>query len=59
MKEEKATGQRPDYRNDGVAVWVNETKEGEKYLSIQILGKNGIKVNAFKNEPKPEAKKEA
>jgi len=46
-------GSPPDYKSqDGVAVWVNKDKNGQQYLSIQILGKNGIKVNAFKYEPK-------
>ena len=54
----KPTGTRPDFKGDGVAVWINQIKEGEHkgedYLSIQLLGKNGIKINAFKYEPKQE-----
>lgn len=49
----KATGTPPNFKGEGVAVWVNEDKNGQKYLSIQILGKNGLKVNCFKYEPKP------
>jgi hypothetical protein len=50
MTEEK--GDKPMYKGDGVAVWMNKTKEGKDYLSIQLLGKNGFKVNAFLNEDK-------
>lgn len=46
------SGNPPEFSGDGVAVWVNETKDGKPYLSIQLLGKNGIKVNAFKVEPR-------
>jgi hypothetical protein len=54
MKSQKQeSGTPPSYKGDGVAVWINQTKQGEKYLSIQILGKNGLKVNAFKFTPKP------
>jgi hypothetical protein len=35
----------PDFTNDGVAVWVNKTKNGYDYLSIKIVGHNVI--NAF------------
>ncbi|MFH1585796.1 MAG: hypothetical protein ABIB79_03450 [archaeon] len=50
---EETKGRAPDFSNSqqGVAVWVNESKAGEKYLSIQILGQ--IKLLAFKNNPKP------
>jgi len=51
MEQQKA-GTPPQYKGDGVAVWVNKDKNGKTYLSIQLLGKNGIKVHAFKNEPK-------
>ena len=48
-----ANGNQPDYKsNDGIAVWVRTDKNGKDYLSIQILGKNGISINAFKYEPK-------
>lgn len=36
----------PDYKGDGVAVWVGDTKTGEKYLYIKILG--SIVLRAFK-----------
>ena len=48
----KKPGQKPDFSGDGVAVWINIDRNGIQYLSIQLLGKNGIKVNAFKNIPK-------
>lgn len=52
--EKQKAGSLPDYRNDGVAVWLNKDKNDKTYLTIQLLGKNGIKVNAFKYEPKEE-----
>ena len=44
-------GNPPNFKGDGVAVWVNQDKTGKQYLSISLLGKNGIKVNAFKYDP--------
>lgn len=41
----------PDFKGDGIAVWVNLDKNGQKYLSVKVLG--SLKINAFKNEPKP------
>jgi hypothetical protein len=49
MTEQKEVGKQPDYKGDGVAVWINEDKNGKKYLGIKVLG--SISVNAFKNEP--------
>lgn len=46
-------GRRPDYKGDGVAVWINE-KDGKTYLSIKLL--NSISVAAWKNEPKEQPK---
>ena len=43
--EQKAPGRRPDFKGDGVAVWVNLDKNGNKYLAIKILG--GLTVRAF------------
>ena len=54
--EENFVPTAPDFKNDGVAVWVRKDKNGKDYLSIQLLGKRGIKVVAFKNEPKEEPK---
>ena len=48
MDEQK--GKQPDYKGDGVAVWINKDKNGKTYLSIKLLG--SIIVAAFKNEPK-------
>ena len=40
---------KPDFKGDGVAVWVNRDKHGEDYLAIKIaIGKLGVTVNAFK-----------
>ena len=50
VKEVKPKGKAPDYKGDGVAVWIEKDKNGKAYLSIKIL--NGMHVNAFKNEPR-------
>jgi len=49
--EENKPGKSPDYKNEGVAIWVNQDKNGNPYLSVKILG--SITVNCFKNEPRP------
>lgn len=48
-------GKQPDFKGDGVAVWVNE-KDGKVFLSIKLVGHDY--VLAFKNEPKPAIKKD-
>ena len=55
MERDKPKGKQPDYKSDGVAVWINLDKNGNKYLSIWLLD-GSIRVNAFKNEPKPKEK---
>ena len=40
----------PKYTGDGIAVWENLDKNGNKYLSIKIL--NSINIAAFENKPK-------
>ena len=40
----------PDYKGDGVAVWINKDKNGKDYLSIVLL--NSIKCAAFEYIPK-------
>jgi hypothetical protein len=50
MAEGEPKGNQPDYKGEGVAVWVNEDKNKKKYLSIVVL--NSIRLAAFKNEPK-------
>ena len=52
MNNENKNGRVPDYSNDGIAVWVNQTKDGKPYLSVKLVGHNV--VNAFKQEPKVE-----
>lgn len=43
-------GRQPDFKGDGVAVWVNKTTAGKQYLSINIF-QGSVKVAAWKNEP--------
>ena len=52
MDTQKPKGDLPKYKGDGVAVWENEDKNGNTYLTINLLGRFGIKVNAFLNIPK-------
>lgn len=49
--EQTKKGRQPDFKGEGVAVWINEDKNGKNYLSIKVI--NTIKLNAFKNESKP------
>lgn len=51
MTEFKARG--PDYKGDGLAVWVEEF-EGKPVLKVSVLG--GKAVWCFKNEPKSKPK---
>ena len=44
---EGVSGKKPDFKGDGVAVWVNTDKNGNKYLSIKLVGHE--KILAFKN----------
>lgn len=50
-KTEKEPGDKPAFKGNGVAVWINKTKEGEDYLSINMLD-GSIRVNAFRYEPR-------
>jgi hypothetical protein len=49
--EIKEKGQMPDFKGDGIAVWVKKDKNGKEYLSCSILG--NINIPAWKYEPKP------
>jgi hypothetical protein len=48
--EDAKKGRAPDFKGDGVAVWVNKDKNKKQYLSINVVGHNNIA--AFKYEPK-------
>lgn len=54
MENKKFESRNPDFTGNGVGVWVNEDKDGKKYLTIKLAGHNA--VTAFKNEPKPKPK---
>lgn len=54
MEQQNRNARKPDYKGDGIAIWVNE-KDGNKYLSVRLLG--SITLRAFKNEPKKEENK--
>jgi len=32
----------PDYKGDGVAVWINKRDNGKEYLNIKIVGHENI-----------------
>ena len=51
--EKQKAGSPPNFKGDGMAVWVNKTVKSETYLSVQLFGKNGVKVNCFKYTGKP------
>ncbi len=69
MEDDKMTefeARKPDYKSDGVAVWIENDINGNKYLNIHVLGgqkKGGLTLVAFENkdvqiddigpEPKP------
>jgi len=44
------TGRKPNFTGNGVAVWVNKTKDGQQYLSISLFG-GEVKLAAFKYKP--------
>lgn len=50
----KMEHKQPDFKGDGIAIWINLDKNKEKYLSVKLL--NSIIVNAFRNKPKPKEK---
>lgn len=39
---------KPDFKGNGIAVWLGRTKEGKEYLYIKLL--NSIVIPAWKNE---------
>ena len=44
----------PDFKGDGIAIWVDVTEQGQKYLRVKVL--NWPALTAFKYEaPKPKA----
>lgn len=61
MAQEKTTstndvvvknGRTPDFKGDGVSVWMNTDKNGKPYLAISVL--NNKPIHAFKYEGKKE-----
>lgn len=46
---------RPDWKADGVAVWVNQDKNGAYYLAIRIVGHTTIYARENKQEEQKEA----
>lgn len=51
--EERPAKRRPDWKGDGVAVWINQ-KGNKSYMSIKVAGHNIL--YAFKNERKDSPK---
>ena len=50
--EELLKGRSPDFKGDGVAVWVNKTAEGKKYLNIKLVGHMTISAFYVDDYPK-------
>jgi hypothetical protein len=36
---------RPDYKSDGVSVWINTRENGRKFLSIKMVGHSVVFAN--------------
>ena len=49
LQEQAKQKRHPDFKGDGVAVWINYDKNNNQYLSISILG--NLKINVFKYQP--------
>lgn len=45
-------GRAPDFKGEGVAVWVNKSISGKIYMNIVVL--DSIKLTAWKYEAKKE-----
>lgn len=43
-------GNKPDFEGPGVSVWLNKTKEGKLYATVQLFGKEGVRVACFPRE---------
>lgn len=50
-KEEEKKGSPPDFVGPGVAIWMNKSKEGKPYATVQLHGKQGTKVACFPYQP--------
>ena len=44
-KKEKTPPRPPDFKGDGIAVWINKRPNGMEYLNIQIVGHRTIYAN--------------
>lgn len=53
MEDTKTKGKPPEFvnRNEGTAVWINQDKNGNEYLSIDVMG-GKMNLKAFRNLPK-------
>ena len=49
MKEQNET-RKPDFRGEGISVWVTTKSDGEPFLYVKVLG--NITLRAWKNKPK-------
>lgn len=53
-EDKKPEGRKPDFKGDGVAVWVNE-KDGKKSLGIKLAGHDYVYAYENKEEEKPKS----
>lgn len=50
--KKESKGKPPKYAGEGIAIWVNKDKNNKTYLTVQLFGRHGIRVNCFKVEEK-------
>lgn len=50
MNDDKFVPKAPDFRGDGIAIWLAEDKNGNDFLRVSVLG--GKSVACFKVVPK-------
>lgn len=53
MNEQEQSGKVPEFSGDGIAVWVNIDRNGNKYLSVK-KPEWGKSLNCFTTKPKVE-----
>lgn len=46
--QERYEARKPDFKTDGVSVWINTRKDGKRYVSIQMPGHTVVYVNENK-----------
>jgi len=52
MEEQKRVGKQPDFKGSGCAAWINKTREGKDYISLDLFDGKVKGIKLWKNEPK-------